>query len=136
MLSVQYLYISVGTHVPATEVWVNDLHLRNQDSLCKDIWDNIVLASRNPNHQMIHWKFFHRLYLTPLRCFHMRLNSSPVCTLCRHGSTGTFIHYFWDCPDVAKFWKMVATDLSSLLNQNVTCSPLSFLLNDDSTLFH
>ena len=31
------------------------------------IWSNISLSSRNPDHQMIHYTFTHRFYLTPRR---------------------------------------------------------------------
>lgn len=115
-------------------VWSKDLVLEDQDFFENSAWEIISLSSKNPNHQIIHWKFLHRFYLTPLRRFHMHLSQSPICNLCSSGEVGTFLHYFWFCDDVQNIWRQISTDLTALLDHNVPCSALIFLLNDFSSL--
>ena len=104
------------------------------------VWKKIVLSSRNPNHQMIHYNFVHRLYCTPRKLFLMQRNSSPNCQLCSLGTTGTFIHMVWDCPGVKSFWSMVSDRLSRALGCTIPCVPTLLLLNDltdlDLSLIH
>ncbi len=70
------------------------------------VWDMFKLSSKNPNHQMIHWKLLHRVYLTPMKRFYMNLTSSPKCNLCSQGVLGTFVHLFWECPSLSPFWTL------------------------------
>ncbi len=64
------------------------------------VWGMFKLSSKNPNHQIIHWKLLHRVYLTPMKRFYMNLSSSPKCNLCSQGSLGTFLHFFGECPSL------------------------------------
>ncbi len=88
------------------------------------------LSSKNPNHQMIHWKLLHRVYLTPMKCFYMNLSSSPKCNLCSQGSLGTFLHFFWECPSLSPFWPQLSKDLSYLLGTEICLTPRHFFMND------
>ncbi len=56
------------------------------------------LSSKNPNHQLIHWKLLHRVYLTPMKRFYMNLSSSPKCNRCSQGVLGTSLHLFLGLP--------------------------------------
>uniref|UniRef100_A0A3B1ICK8 Reverse transcriptase domain-containing protein n=1 Tax=Astyanax mexicanus TaxID=7994 RepID=A0A3B1ICK8_ASTMX len=115
-------------------IWAKDLDLEDPEFFENSAWEVISLSSKNPDHQIIHWKFLHRFYLTPKRRFHMHLSQSPICNLCSSGELGTFLHYFWFCNEVNKFWRRISMDLTALLNHNVPCSALVFLLNDFSSL--
>ncbi len=42
------------------------------------LWGMFKLSSKNPNHQMIHWKW------TP-----------PKCNLCSQGVLGKYLHFFF-----------------------------------------
>ncbi len=88
------------------------------------------LSSKNPNHQMIHWKLLHRVYLTPMKCFYMNLSSSPKCNLCSQGSLGTFLHFFWECPSLSPFWTQLSKDLSYLLGTEICLTPHHLFMND------
>ncbi len=59
----------------------------------------------------------------------------PRCTLCtRFGAPGTFFHMFWDCPPVAWFWNVVASQLSVIFSLVMPVSATVLLLNDLSQL--
>ena len=95
--------------------WSHDLAMAPSTINWSIVWSKIDLASRNPNHQMIHYNFAHRLYCTPHKLFLMKLNPSPNCQLCSLETTGTFVHMVWDCPGVRDFWSMVSNRMSIVL---------------------
>lgn len=51
------------------QVWVKDLekYTRENTANWNIIWASVVEALENPNHQLIHFNFIHRTYLTPLK---------------------------------------------------------------------
>ena len=104
------------------------------------VWLKIDLSSRNPNHQIIHYKCIHRLYCTPCKLFLMKLNPSLNCQLSSLGTTGTFVYMVWDCPGVRDFWSMVSNKMSIVFGRTIPCSPIIFLLSDftglDLSLIH
>lgn len=83
---------------------------------------------------MIHWKLAHRMYLTPVKRFYMRLSGSPNCNLCPQGVLGTFLHFFWDCSALKPFWRQLANDVSILLDKDITLTSNLFFLSDFSAL--
>ena len=121
LLESNYGTLSVDT------VWRRDIPNLDPDWDWDTVWSNIVLSSRNPDHQQIHLNFVHRTYLTPRRFCAMQFLNNPYCTLCSSNSIGTFFHMVWECPNVLAFWNMVATKLSVLLDIDVSPSPSVFL---------
>lgn len=115
-------------------LWRKDISDLNPTLEWDKIWANVGLASRNPDHQQIHYNYIHRTYLTPRKLHLMRFIDSPFCTFCSSHVIGSFFHMFWECPPVLKFWKMIAFNLSKLLNITLHCLPAVFLLNDLSKL--
>ena len=99
-----------------------------------EVWISVGLASRNPDHQQIHYNYIHRVYLTPRKLHLMKVINDPTCTLCSSKVIGTYFHMFWECTPVAEFWKMVAFNLSKLFKIRLLCSPATLLLNDLSRL--
>ena len=98
------------------------------------IWDNVVGASKNPNHQYIHFKFCHRAYLTPRIRHRMGLAPDPYCSFCHQGTIGSFMHLVWECPGVLEFWGKVINSLVDLVGVQLPMEPAVHLLNDDSHL--
>ncbi len=137
--SVIYLFLLEHSYKPLsiTTVWAKDLNEDVHVLLSDQVWDMFKLSSKNPNHQMIHWKLLHRVYLTPMKCFYMNLSSSPKYNLCSQGSLGTFLHFFWECPSLSPFWTQLSKDLSFLLGTEICLTPHHFFMNDfwDFTLF-
>ncbi len=98
--SVIYLFLLEHSYKPLsiTTVWAKDLNEDVHVLFSDQVWGMFKLSSKNPHHQMIHWKLLHRVYLTPMKCFYMNPSSSPKCNLCSQGVLGTFLHFFLGVP--------------------------------------
>lgn len=68
----------------------------------------------------------------PLRSWILKVD--PNCTFCHTGAVGTFYHTIWECPGVAKFWKVVKENWSTILHIPVPLWPSVMILNDPSQL--
>lgn len=93
------------------------------------MWKNLSDSTKNPNHQLIH----HRMYLTPRRCYSMKITTSLNCNLCPLNCTGLFMHVYWECPGLVRFWKEPSLTLCDILKVRIPVSPALLLLNDDSS---
>lgn len=96
------------------------MHYIGEDSLDK-IWCSVVIASKIPDYQQIHFNYIQRAYLTPRKSSLMKQLLSPNCTLCPDGLTGTYMHFFWS---------EVCVTLSYVLDITVPCSPIVLILNE------
>lgn len=116
----------------STLKWEKDLHVLgltpDWDTLCK----NIFTSSKNLPHQLIHFKFAHRVYATPLRRFQMKFILDSTCQACHPGAVGTYLHVFWECPKIVNLWKHVIFVFNKVFNMVVPLSPQVLLLLDDS----
>ncbi len=120
--------------LPILDIWYRDLYGTDTedsiDNICWDsIWANLKLGSKNPNHQLIHYKMVHMMYLSPRKRYLMKLSSSSNCNFCSGNSIGTYRHMFWDCPKVNHFWKQVSKTLKDILEVDISCCPKFLLLN-------
>ncbi len=115
-------------------IWKKDYPALDPEFDWKAVWVSIKEASRNPDHQQIHFNFIHRTNLTPGKLYYMNLTDSPSCCFCTQNSPGTFLHMMWDCPPVAQFWADVASTLSDLVSVSVPASVPVMILNDLSEL--
>lgn len=122
------------TSMGITTVWNVDLSYYQLQINWKRVWDNISIASRNLNHQLLHFKIIHRFYLTPRKRCQLQLVSTPLCLLCNTKSIGTYMHMMWECPLVNTFWSQISMLLSNILEISIPCVPNILLLNDDSSL--
>lgn len=118
------------------QVWSQELkHYINNDPLYWDnIWSSIIFASKNPEHQQIHFNYIHRTYITPQKNYLTKRISSPTCTLCSDGLIGTYMHMYWECKIVEYFWVDVCAALSTVLDLTVPCSLIVLPLNDTTSL--
>ena len=64
----------------------------------------------------------------------MKIITSLKCDLCTLTTSGTFLHMYWECPNVFAFWRQICSTLSDMLDVHIPLSPNLLLLNDDSTL--
>lgn len=138
MVSLLYMLFLEASHkkLPIEDIWYRDINgAGSEDSNnigWDSIWANLKHVYKNPNHQLIHFKMIHRMYLTPRKCHLMNISTSPTCTFCSNGCIGTFMLMFWDCPEVNKFWRRVSTTLKDILDLEIACCPRLSLLTDDS----
>lgn len=129
-----FLLKSSYKDLPLDKQWRSDVPGLRPDFDWDTVWSDILLTSRNPNHQQIHLNYAHRTYLTPRRLHLMGLVADSRCTLCSLGAPGTFLHMFWQCPPVACFWNRVSFHLSYLFSLTIPVSVTTLLLNDFSQL--
>uniref|UniRef100_A0AAR2IHE3 Reverse transcriptase domain-containing protein n=1 Tax=Pygocentrus nattereri TaxID=42514 RepID=A0AAR2IHE3_PYGNA len=134
LVSAIYITLLKTTYKPLgiQTIWEKELKLADDQIDWQTVWNNIISSSKNPNHQLIHYHFVFKYYLTPCKRYFMHLTTSPLCTFCSYGAYGTFLHMFWECPKVYKFWTKVSSTLSEILGTTIPMSPQLFLLNDDS----
>lgn len=84
--------------------------------ICWDtVWENLCGPSKNPNHQLKHYKFVHRMYLTPRRHYSMKITTFPNYSLCPLNTLGSFMQVYWECLNVVRFWKEISLTLSDML---------------------
>lgn len=120
-------------HLPIEQLWKVELKDNSEWNWAR-IWHNVCLSSRNPNHQMIHYKFIHRAYLYPRRLHLMKLKDDPYCDFCVDNAIGTYLHMVWQCPHVYNFWENVAGNLSKIMEREIPHTQRLLLLNDTSNL--
>ncbi len=85
-------------------------------------------------HQLIHFKLIHKAYATPYVLHRMKRLPTPLCILCNSNTVGTYMHMFFDCPLISKFWDKVFLTVSELCDRFIPKRPSICLLNDDSDL--
>ncbi len=80
MVSKLYKFISgPNKPLPVEGIWNKDLNGVNDREICWDtVWKNLSGTSKNPNHQLIHYKYVHRMYLTPRGRYSMKITTSPI----------------------------------------------------------
>ncbi len=125
------LVVRQYSNIPTEGFWEREL---NTVIDWDNVWGNCFVTSKNPAHQMIHYKLIYKAYATPCLLYKMKRKSDPFCHLCNSSSQGTYIHMFWDCPRIALLWSLVQDLLSDLLKTQIQKDPLLFLLLDDSSL--
>ena len=125
-----FFLIPKDTALAIEKIWARDCPDLDDEFEWDEVWASIPAVSRNPDHQYIHYNFIHRTYLTPVKMHHMKIISSPLCTLCSTQSHGTFLHMVWECGPVSQFWSRVASCLSKLFNVTVPVHVSVLILND------
>ena len=120
--------------LPIMRMWERDFQLGDEAISWSNVWQNISKSSRNPGHQLIHYKLCHRMYYTPITRFRMKLIQSPICDKCQHNELGTYKHMIWECPPVQDFWNRVTRTLSEMLATPIPVDPVLLLLGDDSNV--
>ena len=76
--------------LPVERIWRRAYPDLAQDFDWDVMWSSIDEASRNPDHQQIHFNFLHRTYLTPVKLHHMKIINEPCCNLCSLKTQGIF----------------------------------------------
>lgn len=100
----------------------------------RTIWSNSNNTSKNHAHGLIYFKMIHRAYAAPIKCFKMKIITSPNCNHCQDQAPGTTVRMFWECSVISNFWTHVLSVLSELLGSTISPDPRLCLLNDDSSL--
>jgi len=70
VLSLYLLFLEASyKRLPVVDIWLWDIY--GTDSVVRieiywdSIWANLKHVSKNPNHQLVHFKMIHRMFLSP-----------------------------------------------------------------------
>lgn len=107
-------------------LWKRDIPtLEREDwDKCLESGPRLVVAAGDKLTQI---KFLHRVYFTPVRLSKMYSDRDPHCSRCRM-HLGTFMHMFWECPALTKFWSEIYEQLNVRLELEVPRTPELALL--------
>ena len=87
----------------------------------------IQKVSFNSRHRLLHFKFLHRMYYTPLRLHKLGLRGDSYCQRCGEGEAG-FLHLAWSCPPIYSYWSQVLEVMHRMIGEDIDWSPLIVLL--------
>uniref|UniRef100_A0A670KC70 Reverse transcriptase domain-containing protein n=1 Tax=Podarcis muralis TaxID=64176 RepID=A0A670KC70_PODMU len=87
-------------------------------------------------------KMMYRWYITPKKLAKMYKTGDKTCWKCKK-KEGDFLHMWWSCEEVKKFWGSVYDEIKKMLKHTFPKKPEAFLLGmvgneinkDDQTLF-
>lgn len=119
---------------PVTLIWDRELSKYGSTPNWTWIWEGIPTVSKNPAHQLILFKLIHRAYTTPYLLHKMGRITSPLCTHCNTQQIGTYMHMFWECSPISRFWDFVSKTISDVIHTECPKTPDLCLLNDDNSL--
>lgn len=82
------------------------------------------LTALSPNYKLhlIHFKFIHRFYRTPVQLYEMGIKADEGCWRCGY-APATFIHMAWNCPPLALFWTTVFNTIHEIIGTPVDPEP-------------
>lgn len=74
--------------------------------------------------RIIHYKFLHRLYYTPVKMHKHKLKDTDRCARCNAPQVD-FLHLAWECPKVYIYWEQVFTALDQMTMLTLARTPWS-----------
>lgn len=98
----------------------------------EDDWHEAIVSAKTTficnRMRETQFKILHRSHITPFILNKMDNQISPLCIKCKM-SVGTYIHYFWECHLIARFWSNVAQELSKIFSLKVRKDSGLFILS-------
>lgn len=111
-----------------TTCWINDLNVSLEQEDWDDIWATTNSSSQNITAVETNYKVLLRWYMVSARIAKYLPTYPPTCFRgC--GEQGTYVHIWWTCPVVQRFWVEIFKILSTLLKRLATPDPAFALLN-------
>lgn len=87
-----------------------------------DMWDHPFKYLVSARDRLIHFKFLHRVYLTPARLSRIYPTVSSQCWRCSH-TPADAEHIFWSCTHIQRFWSDITECLAEVLSTPVPLTP-------------
>lgn len=99
-------------------------------SIENEIWakclKRVHTSSISARHGLIQCKIVHRYHLTKVRLAKFDTNVNPTCDRCLQ-LPATYIHMFWSCSSLSKFWHEVFNTISQIISLQISPSVLTAL---------
>lgn len=126
------LYKTMQHHYPVTAVmartaWDSDLETDITDAKWALACRQTRQLTVNHTLRLLHFKFLHRLYRTPLQLHRMGLRDNARCWKCGHLEAG-FLYLAWYCQPVASYWVEVLRHITDITSLTIPETPLTTLL--------
>lgn len=121
-------YSVSSAYGPLKPLWERDLGASFNQTEWTKICNGIFPKCTSISIHEQNFKFFHRIYFTPVRLQKMFPNSSDLCYKCKTHK-GTFIHLFWSCDRIQVFWKGVHSVIQEVIGKQFAPSSSFYLLN-------
>lgn len=96
-------------------VWERDLNLSSEDI---QLWIQEIKRNKCTRIKEQQMKLLGRWYRTPSQLALFNKNLSAKCWHCGE-SKGFYIHMWWDCPCVQKFWDNVIKEINKIIGKDV-----------------
>ena len=87
------------------------------------------MLSPSSSHRIIHFKFLHRTYRTPVRLSKAGLRDTDCCDRC-HAENANSLHFTWGSPEISGYWSKVANGLTEMVEFPVKLEPVVALLGE------
>uniref|UniRef100_A0A803U0J0 Reverse transcriptase domain-containing protein n=1 Tax=Anolis carolinensis TaxID=28377 RepID=A0A803U0J0_ANOCA len=110
------------------ESWEEDLGIKISEIEWQQLWGQRHLKNLSIRVKENYYKLIWKWYLTPVRIAYMNKNNSKNCWRgCQE--PGTYIHMWWQCKYVNKFWGKVFREIEDIMNMKIDKSPSIALLS-------
>uniref|UniRef100_A0A803TG80 Reverse transcriptase zinc-binding domain-containing protein n=1 Tax=Anolis carolinensis TaxID=28377 RepID=A0A803TG80_ANOCA len=94
----------------------------------KQMWKTKLKYSSSLKIKENWYKMFFRWYLTSQKLSKYYKNQNKECWKCGV-KVGTFLHAWWECKEIKKFWKKIHDHSQKNLNRKFDLKPEYYLLN-------
>ncbi|KAJ1203234.1 hypothetical protein NDU88_007026 [Pleurodeles waltl] len=108
--------------------WERDARMEITDAMWRSCCAHMRALSPNYRLRLIHFKFLHRLYHTPLSLRATGLREDARCGRC-HAPDADFLHLAWTCEAVRFFWGEVMRVITGMTGLDLPFSPVVVLLD-------
>ena len=102
----------------------------------EDCWFECITTAQSTflsnKFKEMQYRILHRQHRTPEFLNKIDPSRSPLCIKCKT-AVGTYMHCFWECPKIARFWSCVTRELSSIMKCTICKDPGQYLLGLPST---
>ena len=103
----------------------------------QDCWSHCIESTHSTfisnRYKEMQYRILHRQHRTPELLNKFDPSRSPLCIKCKT-QIGTYMHCFWQCPKIARFWSCVTRELSGIMKTTICKDPGQFLLGLPSKL--
>uniref|UniRef100_A0A8B9J7R7 Reverse transcriptase zinc-binding domain-containing protein n=1 Tax=Astyanax mexicanus TaxID=7994 RepID=A0A8B9J7R7_ASTMX len=131
-MRINVFYKALTSNSPSTSQaiklsWEEDLGITIDNPDWVKVWSyagDISVCNRTKSTQL---KLLHRAYITPALKNEWDATVSPLCLKCAT-ERGTYIHCFWSCTELQKYWSGIVKELRAMFGLSIEQDPLCLLL--------
>lgn len=97
----------------------------------EESWEEILMLPSKISicnrYKEMQYNILHNVYISPFIYSKYKPGVSPNCPKCK-SILGTRIHCLWECKNIELFWQAICAEISMIIEQPLSPSPLACLL--------